>query len=247
MTKAIAFTSTLPQKHTVKHQTKHVSSLHSNRQTNTAPTCAKHTLSLRSQGRLTVHHRSSSIAVRIHPQRLARALLHTRDHSLREGSVSVISTDYSKGDHGQETGYQLYEVCGGGKVNKMKKKKGHSTLSGEAQKHYTVPKLELIKKHAMETYWVMENIGPRIHNQGKWQPAWGPDRCTTRERRRYQWTVHWLGPDLTTKQISSPIRNRTPILMSSIPQPSYYYDGLYKIQRVRLKQNCNLTNRTNVR
>jgi hypothetical protein len=33
----------------------------------------------------------------------------------------------------------------------------------------------------METYWVMVNIGPRIHNQGKWQSASRPDRRTTRK------------------------------------------------------------------
>ena len=49
-------------------------------------------------------------------------------------------------------------------------------MSGEVQKHYKVPTLEWIKKHAME------NIGPRIHNQGKWLPASRPDRCTNRKR-----------------------------------------------------------------
>lgn len=70
----------------------------------------------------------------------------------------------------------------------------------------------------METYWVMENIGPRIRNQGKWQPASRPDRRTDRKRDAgTSGQGHWLGPDATTEQISVPIWNRTRIPMSSIP------------------------------
>lgn len=75
-------------------------------------------------------------------------------------------------------------VCGEEGDSKTKKKKGHYSkyIVGEVQKHYKVPTLESIKKHAMETYWVMENVNPRIHNQGKWQSASHPDRCTTKKR-----------------------------------------------------------------
>lgn len=62
-----------------------------------------------------------------------------------------------------------------------------------------VPTLESIK-NAMETYWVMENIGPRIHNQGKWQPASRPDRWKNRKKSPVpvDRTLVWPGRDNET-------------------------------------------------
>lgn len=119
-----------------------------------------------------------------------------------------------------------------GGERKDEEKGNYSTLSGEVQNHYKVATrtLESIKKHAIGTYWVMENIRPRIHNQGKMaacftsRPMYQPEKETPVP---VDWTPVWPGLNNQTNLspllgierqfLCRPSHSLVTIMMSYIP------------------------------